>query len=151
MERKILNEIGFENLITTSIYEFIKTYFYDFRYNNKIHIKEMNLEEHTQNFENLAVYFAKLSCYFDEFYKYNNSLKAITCVVACFDVYRNTGKLNENKKGLSFFRDWVLFLISESEYPYPLINEVYGNLLNVHVNYENIPLISCNLNKYHKD
>ena len=35
MECKILNDLNAENLVSTSIYDFCKTYFYDFYYNNK--------------------------------------------------------------------------------------------------------------------
>ena len=100
------------------------------------------------------MYFAKLSCHYEDFYEYDCSLKAITCIIASFDTYRNTDEATKNlmNKGecFSFLRDWILFLISESEYSSELINEVYVKLVNVHYNYENIPMISCNLNKYHK-
>jgi hypothetical protein len=153
MERHILMTISFENLIRTSIHEFIKTYFFDFKYNNEEIIKELNIEEDTKKIESVAIYYAKLSCYYEDFYEYNCCLKAVTCIIASFDSFRNSAEIFKNPakaECLSFCRDWILFLISESEYSSEAINEVYMKLLNVHYNYENIPMISCNLNKYHK-
>ena len=149
MERNILEIIKFENLIRTSIHEFIRTYYYDFKFNNKKLISNLKIEEDIKNMENLAVYFAKLMCYFHKFYNYSYSLKAITCIIASFDTYRNSGKL-ANSKGESFFREWILFLIEESQFSANIINEVYVKVMKMHLDYDFIPLISYNLNKYHK-
>ena len=149
MERNILEIISFENLIRTSIHEFIRTYYYDFKFNNKKLIVNLKIEEDIKNMENLAIYFAKLTCYFHEFYKYDYSLKAITCIIASFDTYRNSDKL-ANSKGESFFREWILFLIEESQFSSNIINEVYVRIMKMHLDYDSIPMISFNLNKYHK-
>ena len=39
---EILNTIGFENLIMTSIDDFIKTYYYDFKHNNSEQVLVLN-------------------------------------------------------------------------------------------------------------
>ena len=150
MEKKILETISFENLIRTSTNEFIKTYFYDFRHNNRQAVEDFNVEEDINKCENLAVYFAKLSCYYDDFYEYSYDLKAIVCIIASFDTYRNTGNIIKNKNGHTFFMDWVYFLIKESEYSKDKINDAYKKLIFMYENYNNIPMISYNLDKYHK-
>jgi len=149
MEKKILETISFENLIRTSTNEFIKTYFYDFRHNNRQAVEDFNVEEDINKCENLAIYFSKLSCYSYYFYDYNCALKAVVSIIASFDSYRDTGRLIKNKQGDKFFSEWIFFLISESKYPEKIINDSYKRLIHMHKNYENIPLISCNLNKHY--
>jgi hypothetical protein len=145
---EILNTIGFENLIMTSIDDFIKTYYYDFKHNNSDIINILNLEEDIKRLEKLGTYFAKLTIHFHEFYKYNSKLKALTCIIAGFDSYRNEGKLR-NKKAEEFFREWILFIINYNGFNSYLINEVYCKLMEFHSNYENIPLINFNLKKFY--
>lgn len=69
-EKLILNTIGFESLIGTSIYEFIKTYFFDFRFNNKDNVKKLKIAEVVNELEECSVFLAMLIMYFDEFYAY---------------------------------------------------------------------------------
>lgn len=66
----ILDLIGYENLIHTSVYEFIKTYFCDFNINNQNHIQQLNLQTVLKEFESVAIFFAKLVIHFDMFYIY---------------------------------------------------------------------------------
>jgi hypothetical protein len=65
-EKLILETINFE-LITTSIYEYIKTYFYDLNYNNREHINLLALPHVVEMFENTAIYVSKLILHCDRF------------------------------------------------------------------------------------
>ena len=69
-EKKILETIDFDCLITTSVYEFVKTYFYDFLYNNKDHIKTFKLTQVIEEFEKSAVFLSKLMLHYESFYNY---------------------------------------------------------------------------------
>jgi hypothetical protein len=70
MERCLLIKLGFENLICVTVCEFIKTFFYDFRYNNLNFILEMNLERLVNDFEAASLLFARLVMHYECFYKY---------------------------------------------------------------------------------
>jgi hypothetical protein len=70
MERNLLSVIGYESLICVTVYEFIKTYFYDFKYNNQSYIIELDIENLVSEFEEASVYFAKLLMHYESFYKY---------------------------------------------------------------------------------
>jgi hypothetical protein len=69
-ERQILAIIEFDNLIRTSIYEFIKTYFFDFKFNNKSNIENFGLEKVVDAFEKVSIYMARLTLHFDGLYHY---------------------------------------------------------------------------------
>jgi hypothetical protein len=69
-ERKILDIVGFNSLITTSTYEFVKTYFYDFLYNNKKSLQQLNLIDIVEKFEHVSIFLAKLTLHFECFYEY---------------------------------------------------------------------------------
>jgi hypothetical protein len=145
---EILNVIGFDNLIMTSINDYIKTYYYDFKHNNNDVINILKLEEDMINLEKHASYFARLSCHFHEFYKYNTHLKSLSCIIAGFDSYKNQGLFNTSKNGETFFREWIIWLINNSTYNSATINDVYYKLMKSHKYYENIPLINFNLYKF---
>ncbi len=69
-ERNIVNLVGYENLISTSVYEYVKTIFLDFIFNNKDLLKNTNLKELLFEFEGACIYYAKLILHFECFYKY---------------------------------------------------------------------------------
>ncbi len=69
-EKKILDVIGFNQLISTSTYEFVKTYFFDFVYNNNQSLSQLNLVEVVEKFESSSIYLARLIMHFEGFYEY---------------------------------------------------------------------------------
>jgi hypothetical protein len=153
MELEILKTISYEKLISTSIYDFIKFYLLDFRNNNKYKIIEKNYEEHLNNFENIVIYFAKLSYHYEDFFKYSMSVKAISCFTAGFELYKIYEHLgqNENKeKFLKYFKKWIEFTIERSGHPGNIIKDAHHNLILCHSNTIDIPEESFRLNKFHK-
>jgi hypothetical protein len=81
------------------------------------------------------------------FYEYKNSLKAVACVIASYDLIRsNSDTLSD--EGEKFLKDWLMFLIQESTYSSELIGEVYSKLVDSFHQYEKISAINHNLNKY---
>jgi hypothetical protein len=65
-----MTTIGIENLITTTVLEFVKTYLLDLIYNNTQLIESMNLTATIKDLEKESVYFSKLIMHFEYFYKY---------------------------------------------------------------------------------
>lgn len=112
-------------------------------------IKSLEAEEVIEKLESWAFYFAKLSYYFEEFYKFCNPIRAITSIVAGYDEFRNSGQIQENSAIDTFIREWILFLLSENGNYGMYVNMLYKQLMKVHLNYQFIPMINCNLIKYH--
>jgi hypothetical protein len=72
VQKTILDIINFD-IITTSTYDFIKSFFYDFLYNNNKEFKDFpDMTQLLDQLENTSVYLAKLLTHSDEFtcYKY---------------------------------------------------------------------------------
>ena len=67
--------------------------------------------------------------YFDELYDYNYTFKAVSCIIASFEVYVNSGKLEKNAKVQLFLESWIDFLVSETEFPNC---DLYKKLLCLH-------------------
>jgi len=104
-EKLILNTINFQ-MITTSTYEFVKTFFYDFYHNNQEFIKRFNMYKHIECFENICLFLSKLMSHSEEFSNYKYSVKAIASVVTAFDILRS--HVNDMTKAEeSFLREWV--------------------------------------------
>ena len=59
-----------ENLVTTNVLEFVRTYLYDFVFNNSQIIKRMDLGGYIEDIEKSAIYYSKLILHFEYFYKY---------------------------------------------------------------------------------
>jgi hypothetical protein len=69
-ERLILETIGFDSIITTSTYDFIKTFIFDFCHNNREYINKLNINWIIDIFDTTAIYLAKLMAHSDEFTHY---------------------------------------------------------------------------------
>ena len=81
MESQIMTDIGMEILVSTSIYDFMKTYFYDFYYNNKAIIDKNCDMKIFKDIITTAKYLAKLVVHYEYFYLYDNSVKAVGCII----------------------------------------------------------------------
>jgi len=66
----MLEIVEFDKLIISSIYEFIRTFFYDFRFNNRKYISKLKMEEEIKDLEKCSILFAKLMFYPSFFYNY---------------------------------------------------------------------------------
>ena len=107
---------------------------------------------------NISNYFSFIFFIFNSF---RDSLKAVSCIVAAFDILRSNSQ-TFNKDSEDFMRQWViknkkfillffqiLFLINESTYETKLINDVYSVIVDYYNKYESIKFIQCNLSKSH--
>jgi len=104
-EKIILDTINF-NIITTSTYDFIRTFIFDFCHNNREFVKLLNMSKHIENFENICIFLSKMICHNEEFTVYSHSLRAIACIVAAFDILRSNSR-NLNQDSENFMRQWV--------------------------------------------
>jgi cyclin B len=66
MEKLILETINFD-VITTSTYDFVKTFIFDFCHNNRDNINHLNLNKILDSFDSVTVYLSKLVAHTDEF------------------------------------------------------------------------------------
>ena len=155
-EKILIIAIDFQ-LISTSTYDFIKAFIFDFCYNNRGFITSLNMNRHIENLENICIYLAKMMCHSDEFSSYKYSLKAIVSIIVAFDILKSNSK-NFDKNAEVFMSDWVriflfilqiFFLIKESQIDINIINEVYDELFNYYHKYDTMKFINFNLNRTH--
>jgi len=143
-ERTILKVIEWD-LFHVTIYDFINTFMFDFIHNNSHTLEQLGIERLIENFDNIAIFLAKLTLHFDIFCQYLNSLKAIACIIVARDLLLSYSKFD--KETDDFLKDWILFLIKESEYSTNEILEVYTKINDCYHNYEHLNYISFNLSK----
>lgn len=68
-EKTILETLNFE-IITTSTYDFLKTFIFDFIHNNRDYIISLNMFRQLDIFDNIAVYLSKMMAHSEEFSQY---------------------------------------------------------------------------------
>jgi hypothetical protein len=102
---------------------------YDFVINNKIRIKNLNLEKYIISLENICLYLNKVILINEKFLKYKCSLIAISIIVMSFDILRSNS-LTLGKEKENFLKQWIIFLIKESEYKNHIINHIYQKIMN---------------------
>lgn len=68
LEILMITTIGLDNLITTTLYDMIKTYFFDFIFNNADNIHKFDMLQIIYNLEKMSISRAKLTLHFSEFY-----------------------------------------------------------------------------------
>jgi len=70
MEIEIFTSIEFKLILITP-HEYIKSFIYDFVYNNEKKIKQLNLKLHIENLEKASIYVAKLMFHKESFSKHS--------------------------------------------------------------------------------
>ena len=148
MECKILNDLNAENLVSTSIYDFCKTYFYDFYYNNKNLITTDEDNKIYHYIKQTSIYLNKLILHYEFFYQENCSMKAIACIVTAIKIVGDclNGKLTSKHKGI--YNDWMLFLIEQGGFDKTKVEVLAKRILAAFQLYQNSKSISRNLNKF---
>jgi hypothetical protein len=148
MECKILRDIKPECLVSTSVYDFSKTYFYDFYYNNKNLITSEEDGKIYQYIKYTSVYLNKLVLHYEFFYQENCSMKAIGCIVASIKIvgdYLNE-KLPQKTKGI--YNDWMLFLIEQGGFDKQKVELLANKIFTAYQHYQKSKSISRNLNRF---
>ena len=143
---RILNVISFENLVMTSVYEFIKIYFFDLYVNNKINLNNNDSIIVYHKIEETAIYFAKISLHFINFYCLNDKEKAICCICCAIQLFFEKNQLYFNYERRKFYQDWENFILNNNHINHFIQrkNELYKSFYDYH----NISYICHNLEKF---
>lgn len=150
MECLIVKDIGLEVLVSTSIYDFLKTYFYDFYYNNKSLIKT-NCDMKVYKLINLtAKYLSKLVVYYEYFYLFENSMKAIGCIVTSIKLvgFYLKEKFAENDRNI--YNQWISFLLAQDNFDKQKIDFIVNKIYLAFNHYQKSKSIARNLNRFMK-
>jgi hypothetical protein len=150
MECQIVGDIGLEVLVSTSVYDFLKTYFYDFYYNNKNLIKN-NCDMKVYKLINLtAKYLSKLVVYYEYFYLFENSMKAIGCIVTSIKLvgFYLKDKFAENDRNI--YNQWISFLLAQDNFDKQKIDSLVNKIYLAFNHYQKRKSIARNLNRFMK-
>lgn len=146
-EKKIINTISCESLVTVSIYDFLKTFFSDFTQNNKDAIKEANCEELVEEMRNITLYIAKMIVHYDYFYSYSDCANAMGCLITALSVLKDRStRLNTEQEKILF--DWVQYVMKESEYSPDIMVDVYLKIQDCYENFNSNSTLSQNQKKF---
>ena len=150
METKIMSDVGMEILVSTSIYDFMKTYFYDFFYNNKKVIEKNCDIKMYKDIVITAKYLTKLIVHYEYFYLYENSMKAIGCIITAIKImkYFLKDKFKENDKIV--YDQWSLFLMEQDGIDKMNMENLVNKIYLAFNHYQKSKSISKNLNKFMK-
>ncbi|MCQ2820695.1 MAG: hypothetical protein MJ252_25815 [archaeon] len=148
MERKILNAIGMENIVSVSSYEFLKTFFADFDYNNMHRLKEEKGKKFYEYSKETALLLSKLICHFEKFYKHEDCFNSIACLIAGIKLTQEAkGELcsEETKK---CFVEWVEYLVANNKYNMQEMAALSEEIVQAYKDYFKTQNISFNLMKF---
>lgn len=125
MERDILKILDWDILLITT-YDTIKTFLSDFYVNNRNMIDNLKMDIICYDLEIISIFLSKLVCLHEAFFKYNKCIKAISIIIAAFDILRSNYKMS--KEAENFLRQWLLFLVKESKFPVDHVTKVYNKV-----------------------
>ena len=147
LEGKMLKDVNIENLVSTSVYDFCKTYFYDFYYNNK---NLLSTEEDLKVYKNIkkaSFYLNKLVMHYEFFYHHNCSIKAIASIVTAVKIVGDSPN-GISEKNKSIYNDWMLFLIEQGGFDKSRVEVLAKRILACYQHYQVSKSISRNLNRF---
>lgn len=150
MEYQILSDIGLEILVSTSVYDFLKTYFYDFFYNNNNLIKK-NCDMNVYNeIKLVAEYLSKMVLHYEYFYLYENSMKAIGCIITAIKLvgFYLKEKFSQNERNI--YNQWVLFLLDQDNFDKQKMESLVNKIYLAFNHYQKSKSIAKNLNRFMK-
>ena len=144
MERDILNILDWDILLITT-YDSIKTFLSDFYVNNRNMINNLKMDIICYDLEIISIFLSKLVCLHEAFFKYNKCIKAISIIIAAFDILRSNYKMS--KESENFLRQWLLFLVKESKFPVDLVTKVYNKICAFYEDIDSVNKIAPSLCK----
>ena len=150
MEYQILSDIGLEILVSTSVYDFLKTYFYDFFYNNNNLIKK-NCDMNVYNeIKLVAEYLSKMVLHYEYFYLYENSMKAIGCIVTAIKLVGFYLKEKFSQTERNIYNQWILFLLDQDNFDKQKMESLVNKIYLAFNHYQKSKSIAKNLNRFMK-
>ena len=150
METKIMSDVGMEILVSTSIYDFMKTYFYDFFCNNKKVIEKNCDIKMYKDIVITAKYLTKLILHYEYFYLYENSMKAIGCIITAIKLMKYFLKDKFQEKDKIVYVQWTLFLMDQDGIDKKNMDNLVSKIYLAFNHYQKSKSISKNLNKFMK-
>ena len=142
MERSILEILDWDILLITT-YDTVKTFLSDFYVNNRDMINNLKMETICYDLEIISIFLCKLVSLHDSFFKYNKCIKAISIIIAAFDILRSN--YNMSKEAENFLRQWLLFLVKESKFPVNNVTRVYNKICAFYEDIDNVNKIAPTL------
>ncbi len=139
MEREILKVLDWDILLITT-YDTIKTFLSDFYVNNKDMINNLKMNIICYDLEIISIFLSKLISLHDAFFKYNKCIKAISIIIAAFDILRSNYRMS--KEAENFLRQWLLFLVKESKFPVNNVTKVYNKVCSFYEDIDSINKIA---------
>ena len=147
MEAKVLRDVNIENLVSTSVYDFCKTYFYDFYYNNKNLLSNEEDVKIYKYIKKASFYLNKLVMHYEFFYQVKSSVKAIASIVTAVKIVGDSPN-GISEKNKSIYNDWMLFLIEQGGFDKTKVEVLAKRILAAFQHYQNSKSISRNLNRF---
>ena len=147
MEAKVLRDVNIENLVSTSVYDFCKTYFYDFYYNNKNLLSNEEDVKIYKYIKKASFYLNKLVMHYEFFYQVKSSVKAIASIVTAVKIVGDSPN-GISEKNKSIYNDWMLFLIEQGGFDKGRVELLAKKILAAYQHYQFSKSISRNLNRY---
>ena len=144
MERDILTILDWDILLITT-YDSIKTFLSDFYVNNRNMINNLKMDIICYDLEIISIFLSKLLCLHEAFFKYNKCIKAISIIIAAFDILRSNYKMS--KEAENFLRQWLLFLVKESKFPVDHVTRVYNKICAFYEDIDSVNKIAPSLCK----
>ena len=148
MEYQILKDIRPECLVSTSVYDFSKIYFYDFYYNNKNLISSEEEETIYKYIKYTSTYLNKLIMHYEFFYQGNCSIKAIGCIACSLKIVSDYLKDQFSQKTKEIYNDWILFLIQQGGFNDKIVENFANKIYTAYQHYQKSKSISRNLNRF---
>ena len=144
MERDILTILDWDILLITT-YDSIKTFLSDFYVNNRNMINNLKMDIICYDLEIISIFLSKLVCLHEAFFKYNKCIKAISIIIAAFDILRSNYKMSREAE--NFLRQWLLFLVKESKFPVDHVTRVYNKICAFYEDIDSVNKIAPSLCK----
>jgi len=144
MERDILNVLDWDIILITD-YDVVKTFLSDFYVNNRDMINNLKLDIICYDLEIISIFLCKLVSLHDSFFRYNKCIKAISIIIASFDILRSNYKMS--KEAENFLRQWLLFLVKESKFPVDNVTKVYNKVCSFYEDIDTVNKIAPSLCK----
>lgn len=147
-EKIIMNDIQFESLVTTSVYDFIRELCYDFCLNNKDFLKCNTEKLIFVNLQKTAIYLAKLIMYYDIFYKEVFSVKAVACIITSMKIVKMYFKEKWNQNIKNIFNDWIILLLKQGKVDEKVVEKIGSKIYSCFNHYQKSNSLAKNLNKF---
>lgn len=111
-------------------------------------IENLNIEEDLNKIKKYSLFNARLIYHFAEFNFNDLSLNALCCILNGFQSYKESNQIIDTKVGI-FLKEWISYLINESEFEIREIITVTKQVKFAKLNYSRFPNIENYIERFH--